>query len=483
MKYVGISSNLYQPLSANEIKLVHEAAVKVLENTGYMVENDEYLKMFSEVGCKVDFEKKIVKVSESILMDYVKKAPSKIRLYGRDSKHDVIIEPNKVVFQQGGTALYIYDRDTGERREGKLEDIAEAIKIADHLENLHILEPPVTAAELEKLNPGEKDINRFFVTANNTKKPFCMGLWEDPKHVIEMATIIAGGKEKLREKPFVGFISTSVSPLKADPGNIDWVKQGVEAGIPVFWAACPISGLSAPMSLAGLLVQAIAEGLFNVFFVQVLKGGAPTVISMTPIGTDMKSLYSLMGYVEMGLMSAALSQVASFYNLPLYCTGGLTESKKCDIQAGIEKSMMTLLAALSGGQYIHDVCGMLDSTSTYSLEQLVIDDVINGMALRVLKGIEINENSLAVEVINSIGAGGEELFLNQEHTMKYMRSEFYKSKLLDRQSWNDWSAAGSKDMYDRARETVTEILKTQEPKKLSDEIIKELKKIFPALIL
>jgi trimethylamine--corrinoid protein Co-methyltransferase len=479
MSVTGFGANLYQPLSMNEVKLIHKAAVNVLGGCGFMVENEECLKRFEEVGCDVDFENQIVRVSEELLMDYVKKAPSRVRLYGRETKHDVVIEPNKVVFQQGGTAVNIYDFETGERRTGKLADIAQAIKIADYLENLHIVEPPVTATELNDLEDGDKDINRLFTTVNNTTKPICMGVWEDPKHTIEMARMIAGGKEELREKPFIGFLSTCISPLKADKKNIDWVKQGIEAGIPIFWIGCPTLGLSAPMSLAGLLVQAVAECLFNVFFVQTIKAGAPTVFSVTPNAADMRTMQCLMGYTEMGVMSGALSQMASFYNLPLYSTGGLTESKTSDIQAGIEKSMMTLLATLSGGQYIHDVGGFLDSTFTYSLDQMIIDDVINGMALRVLRGIEVNKDSLADEVINTIGPGGH--FLYHEHTMRHMRGEMYNSDLIERRIWSEWNDDGAKDMKERAHEKAMDILENHEPVRLPEEMVKAITEKYPAI--
>lgn len=476
MPLCGFSANFYQPLSMKEMQVIHSVSVRILEEVGYMVEHEGALKMLAEAGCKIDFEKKIAKISEEVLINYIKKAPARIRLCGRDSKHDVIIEPNRVFFDGGGGSTKIYDIETGERRDSTLKDLATMSKITDALENVHLMDTPCMPNDVPL---DGIDINRFFATTNNCTKPLMIGIYNDPDKMIRMAYMIAGGEKEFRERPFLSIIVCTISPLKLEPTYVDRIIKYVEAGVPVFLDTCPTTGLSAPMTLAGLLAQINAESLFNVFFPQVIKAGALAFYTVVPSIADMRTAHYCFGAIENAMMNAACSQMATFYNLPLYSTAGLTESKVSDFQAGAEKAMQVLLVALSGAQIVHNTNGMLDSSLIYSADQLVMDNEINGMVIRVLRGIEVNVDTLAEEVIMKVGPGGE--FLTQEHTLRHARSEMFYSKLAVRNTYDEWFKDGCKGMVEKAHEVVLDLVKNHEPDRLPDELVKDLKKEFPEL--
>jgi len=447
-----------------------------LEETVYLVKHAVALKLLEEVGCKVDYNTSIVKVPERVLMDYVKKAPARIRLCGRDPKDDVIVEPNKVFFDGGGGSFKILDIETGERRSSTLRDLATMSKITDALDNVHLLDTPCMPTELPL---GELDINRFFATTYNSTKPLMFGMYDEPDKMIQMAYMIAGSEEAFRKRPFLSMVVCTISPLKMEPTYIDKIIKYAKAGVPLYLDTCPTCGLTAPMTLAGMLAQINAEALFNVFFPQVIVEGAPAFYTVVPTIADMRTSRLCFGAIENAMMNAALSQMATYYNLPMYSTGGLTESKTSDFQAGVEKSMQVLLSAMSGGQIVHDTNGLLDSSLTYSADQLVLDNEVNGMVLRVLRGIEVNKETLAEEVIKEVGPGGE--FITHEHTFKYSRSELFYPKLAVRDNYEEWFNDGSKDMVENAHEVVQHLVKNHQPQRLPDGLVKDLKKEFPEL--
>jgi len=230
----------------------------------------------------------------------------------------------------------------------------------------------------------------------------------------------------------------------------------LEEGIPVVTPAAPVAGSTAPATLAGTLVQLNAEVLAGVAVVQTLKPGHPMLYGAVPTSSDMRTMAFCFGSVEMGLMNAAAAELARFYSIPLYATAGVTESKVPDAQAGYEKATTLALAALAGCDYIHDAVGLIDSGMTISLASYVIDDEICGMALRAIEGINVSDESLAVEVIARVGPGGH--FLAEDHTVEHMRNEFFFPRVSDRSNREAWEAGGYTTGAERAGSLARQIL-------------------------
>lgn len=478
MTFYGIPSGYYKPLSIKEIESIHHTSLKILAEVGFMVDNKKALDVLGQIGCNVDYHNKIVKVDPDILMTTIKQAPARITLYGREEKNNLVIEANRTYYSNGGTAIKTIDIETGERRDSKLEDIAQICKVIDALENIHVIMLPIFPGELSL---DDVDINRFFNALNNSTKHVMGGLYSDKgaRDVIKMAQIIAGGKEELRKRPIITFITCLISPLKLEHNYVNFMFEAADAGVPVVTSVCPISGLTAPMTLAGQLAQLNAEALSGVLLLQAIRPGTPVFYGVVPTIADMRSMGFLFGAVENGLMNAACSQLASFYNLPMYSTGGVSESKIGDAQAGYEKAIGSVMPALAGAQLIHDAAGLLEGSICFSLEQLVLDDEINGMALRAARGIEVNEETLAFDTIKQVGPGGN--YLTQEHTVKYMRSETFFPKVANREIYIEWVKGGKISSWDRARTIAREILKNHEVPKIDRECVREIETQFSNL--
>jgi trimethylamine--corrinoid protein Co-methyltransferase len=289
------------------------------------------------------------------------------------------------------------------------------------------------------------------------------------RQVLEMAIIVAGGAEALRQRPIVSCITSwMVSPLHLDSGVTDILLEWCRHGLPLALSSAPMAGSTSPVTLAGTLVQLNAEQLSGVVLSQLVRPGTPVLAGYIPGLADMRSGGYLGGAVEFGIMQAAAAQLAHFYGVPIYGSGGMTDSKLPDAQAGYEKMATFLLAALGGCHYIHHALGMIKDMSTASLEQMVIDDEIVGLAMRALRGVEVNDEALAVEAIDRVGPGGH--YLMDAHTLQFMRSEFFYPALAERSNRAAWEAAGKQDIRARAAARVAELLAAHQPPGLPPEV-------------
>lgn len=475
----GCYSGLYRPLSVNDIETIHRATMQVLGETGFRVDNERALSLFQEKGARVDLTAKTVQLDEDLIMEYLKAAPSRIVLYGREEKHTLAVEANRTFFGTGGTALTVYDRNTGQKRPAKIEDIAAIARLVDTLEHIDWYCLPVFPNEIPK---EDADVNRFFAGLKNTSKHVMGGIYgsrSGAREVISLARAVAGGAERLRERPIISVICSTISPLTLEGHYVDFYFDLVEAGIPIAPSCTPIAGATAPITLAGTLVQINAEALCGIIMGQVIRKGAPVFYSIVPTTADMRTMDFIFGAVENGIMNAACAQLAAYYNLPMYSTGGVTDSKVFDVQNGCEKGMNNLLPAMAGAQLIHNAAGQLDSSMTVAYEQYVIDNDIIGAAKRVLRGIRVTPETLAAEVIASVGPGGN--YLARAHTVRNMRHELFMPGVSVRLNYDAWEKNGRKGALENAREYVEKTLATHRPYPLPEGLEEELKLAFPQL--
>ncbi|HET90238.1 MAG TPA: trimethylamine methyltransferase, partial [Chloroflexi bacterium] len=282
----------------------------------------------------------------------------------------------------------------------------------------------------------------------------------------------------LRERPIVSFITSwMVSPLLFAADVTTLLIETCRQSIPVVLSAAPMAGSTAPVTLAGMLAQLTAEQLSGVVLTQLVRRGAPLLIGPIPAAADMKTGRYLGGSAEFGLANAAMAQIAQFYNLPIYNSAGMTDAKIPDVQAGFEKAMSAVLAALAGSNFVHHAAGMLENMNTVAAEQFVIDNDILGMAMRVVRGIEVNDETLALDAIDAVGPGGH--YLMAEHTLRHMRSEFYyPSVVVDRQGREQWEQDGGLDARQRARQLARDILAHHQPEPLDPTIVRQIRQQF-----
>ena len=451
----GLAGGSFKPLTEESISRVHQTVMRIIEEIGFEVNSETALRAFEEAGGRVDREKHRVRLPQERAMELIRMAPSEIRLCGQDEKDDIFLGGNRVYAGTGGTALYMYEPDSGQKHLATLEDLKRITKLVDGLDNIHLFMLPTYLSEL----PVEQvDVNRFFAGLDNTTKHIMGGVYtlDGVMQVIRMAEIVAGSKEALRQRPLISMVTCSISPLKMDGHYGDLVIAIAKSGIPLVCPAEPLCGATSPVTLAGNLVIQTVDSLMGVMLTQVVNPGTPVIFGSVATNTDLRNLKYLAGSVEMGLLNAAGAQMSQFYRLPYYATGGMTDSKVLDAQSGYESAITNLLCALAGSNFIHDAAGLMEFALTMSCEKLVIDNEILGMVMRAVEGIRVDDDTLAFDLIKQVGPGGN--FVTAKHTRHFMRDEHFQSVLSDRSSREEWEAGGSKTTWERAAETVREII-------------------------
>jgi len=466
-----------KPLSQEDISLIHQATLEILEETGFQCQSQKALEIFDQGGAKVNYDTKCVRVPANVVEKCIASSPSRIVLGGRDESNDLILEDSRVYFGTGTVARDTLDLETGEQRPSTLNDIAKLSLLADALENTSFLTVSCTPHEL----PVEQwDPNGVYACLSNSGKHVSVAVWHPDgcRDAIELAAIIAGGHKALRERPLLSIIAAVFSPLAMDSLNTDMLLMAVEYGVPIIPTTAPVCGATAPITLAGGILLTNVEALEGVILSQLASPGTPVLYADAISIADPRYLSSAPGAAEMGLINAAGAQMAQYYKIPIYATSGMTDAKVPDAQSGYEKALSSLVVALSGGNYIHDAVGVLGFGTTVSYEQYVIDDEINGMILRIVKGIEVNEDTMALDLIKSVGPGG--VFCSQKHTVKHLRSELFFPKVSDRLPTRDeWLSKGGKDTRERTRDIAKEILRKHQPVPIPADVDKQIRESLP----
>lgn len=467
----------YNLLSQEELFQIHEVSLKILWRTGFLISHHPTLELLESMGAKVDWKNKRAFVPSDLVQKCVEKAPKEFYFYGLKEGEEIHLAPDQVHFGTGGKAIYVLDLHR-KKRPATLWDIASLGRLADEMEyvDFHII--PTNALDV---NVNNLDVNGFYHSLSNTGKPVMGGIYNKKglEKVIQMASCLAGDKKKLQEKPFVGFITAITSPLKIEESAMEILTIVAKNALPLVVSTAPIAGATSPITLSGTLAQQNAEALMGIVLSQVINPGAPVFYSAVPCIMDMRSGSFLMGSIESGMMNAALAQLARYYQVPCYITVGVTDSKVPDSQAAHESATTCMLAALAGGNFIHQAFGFLDGALTMSYAQFIIDNDIVGSCLRVLQGVDIDDETLAFDVINEVGPGGN--FLTQQHTLKHMRSESFIPRVSHRQDYQNWLASGGKDSWKTADEIGMEILKGSRESYISVDMKKELRGLFPEI--
>ncbi len=456
MEQVPLIGGRIRLLSEAALRTIHATAGAILSKTGIRVSDNRTIEILAGAGADVSKDGR-VRFPPRVIDEALEAVPDRVILYGRNDVPPLDLGGKRVYLGTGGAAIRVLDLETGRAREPKLADLADIAWLVDHLDNIHFFLRPVVARDV----PAERlDLWKFYTCLANTRKHVMgsAGSAETARNVIELAAQIAGGNESLVERPIVSFVTSwMVSPLTLDTEATDVLTTVVERGIPVALSSAPIAGSTAPATLAGLLAQVHAEQLSGIVLTQAIRRGAPVLYGPVPAVADYHTMGYAGGAIESALLNAACAQLAHFVEVPIYSDAGLTDSKIPDVQAGYEKGMNILLLALTGGNYIHHTAGMLESMLTVAYEQYIIDNEINGMALRALRGIDVSAETLAEDVIAAVGPGGN--FLTRPHTLRHIRTEeYFVPTVADRRNRAAWEGDGSLDARERAREIAGEIL-------------------------
>lgn len=458
------SSPRFRVLSEGHIEALHLATLEVLERTGVEVLEEEALSLLREEGADVEGTSR-VHIPPYLVKKALSTAPEKVTLCTRDGRRTVCLEDSKCFFGTGSDCPTILDPFTGKRRPFTKEDVGRAALLADALPNLDFHMSLGLVSDAPRLT---SDLHQFEAMLLNTRKPivFTAHNRENMADMISMAEVVAEGADPLRRNPFICLYAEPVTPLKHIGLAVKKLLLAAEKQIPVVYTPCPMAGGTAPCTLAGTLVVANAEVLSGLVLHQLKKPGAPFIGGGVPSIMDMSSAILSYGAPELSLLSAAFTELMHSYALPMFGTCGCSDAKILDEQAAIEATLSILMSALSGANLIHDI-GFLEYALLGSLEMVVLSDEVIGMTKRILRGIEVNEDTLALEVIHQVGPGGH--FLAEEHTLRHFRKEYFSPRFLDRQNYAKWMASGEPPMRERLNKEVRRILTAYTPEEIPPE--------------
>lgn len=466
-------------LTPKQVQQTHEASLEILENTGMLVHHEKARAILARHGCKVDSETQIVKFPRKVIEDVRKLTPPKFTFHARDPKFDRTIPDDRPIIVTGSSAPNIIDPITGKERRSRSEDIANIAHLINDLAGYDVFSISVLADDAPS---GQFTISRLYPALKNCLKPVRSTATdvEDAEKVLRMGNLIAGGEASYRAQPFITHhFCPVVSPLTMDIASTDMIIYFTEKRLPVYPSIVPNAGLTSPMSLAGTLAQGNAEFLAIDAFMQMIVPGTALIYSTLPTVADMRSGAYASGGIECGMLHMAFAQMARFYSVP--CGGyiGLTNAKVNDAQSGFETGMSSV-AAMLGGADMLNMAGLLDALKAFDFAKAVIDDEIALMLKRIVRGIEFNEQNLALDVIHEIGPGGT--FLTHDHTVQWMKKAAILPKVADRDSRDTWEGKGSQTAHDRALKRAHDILAHKNPAVFGQEIETRLRQEFPGLV-
>lgn len=461
----------YSFLTAEQIQEIHLATLDILETVGVRVLHGEGVQLLKDAGCWVEGTN-IVHIPNWLVEECIRSAPSRITIYNRRGDAAMYLEGNNSYYGLGTDLIYTYDLKTGETRASLLADVANASRVADYCEDIDF-----TASFAL---PGDVPTNSMYLHCaktmmESTVKPvfFTAAGKEDLDFILEIAETIAGDADALRKKPFIIQYSEPTPPLTHSYGAVNKVFTCAERGIPICYPPGALIGASTPVTLAGAITQANAEALSGVVLHQVRVRGAPIISGWAVAALDMRTTSFLYGAPEFRLTNSAFADMYHYYGLPMWSTVG-SDANMLDAQGSMELALGILMSALDGANLIHDI-GYLGQGKLGNPASIVMGNEIVSYVKRVMRGFDINKETMALDVIRQVGPGG--YYLGERHTLDHHRKELWRPKVANRDNMDIWVEKGSKSYEERLIEEAIRILETHQPEQLPEDILQRINEI------
>jgi trimethylamine--corrinoid protein Co-methyltransferase len=458
-------------LERSDVEKIHATSVRVLEEVGVKMDHPEALRVFRNSGCEVDDAKKVVKIKESLVKEQLKHVRKTFDIYSRDLER-MEVGADRFYMLSPSDNAYLVDMNTSRRRPGSIEDCRQMARLVDALEFYHICCTPLLPQELPATIRG---LTASVETLKNMSKHYLPEpvTAAEVKYLIEMGEAVAGGKEELTKKPVISSYVCPTAPLVFPDISLAVVLGYASRGLPVTISSAPIAGLGSPITMAGTMAIQTAENLAGITLTQLVRKGCPQLYGGSALSFDMATGTLAHGAIEFSVFSLAEAQMARYYGVPHYGAGGLTNSKLGDTQAGYEKMATTLLSYHAGADLAVE-CS-LENHGLYAAEDLILQNEISGIVLRTGRAFEVNDETLAYDLIKKVGIGGD--YLAEKHTRTNMRRDYWYPPLTDRTSYETWVTKGAKDFRTRANERAKQTLADYQPARLDAGISKKLDQI------
>jgi trimethylamine--corrinoid protein Co-methyltransferase len=450
---------LLKTLSDEEKKIINDEAIRILEEVGVNFSGEMALSTLEKGGAKVDYDKEIVFISRDMVTAALATAPKEVFFGARDPSQDFTIPRATSLYNLDGCGVYVYDYALGKRRDALIQDVADAAKVFDSVELGNLAWPPVSPVDIPQ---GSESIYSTVTCYRNTSKHVQdeVKTRAEVPYVVEISGVLAGGKDKIKERNMYSVTYCTIAPLTHDQEMMEATMDISRYGAPINIYPMPASGTTGPGSLFYNIAVGIAEALSAVVLFELYSPGCPVVMGSAIGSVNVRTGSFLEGMPETVLQLCASKEMADYYGLPSIIAGCISDAKMPGMQSSIEKVLTSLPLALLGTDIIQGI-GLLESSMTLSLEQILIDAELARLNTRMRAGIDVSPEKNLFEDVKAVGPGGH--FLKQKSTRKLFKTdEYYNSDFLDRGTYDDWLADGSKELTDKAHERVIEILAAEQ---------------------
>ncbi len=477
----GAAGGRFAPLTGAEVETTHETALELLETLGLSQATPSMVEKVTAHGGRLTEQGRLI-FPRDLVEAALAGARRDVTLFGRASGTDLDLSGDRLHFSSGGASPSIVDLETGLYRDATTRDLYDAARLVDVMENIHHFSRSLVARDAP--DPLLMDINTAYACLSGTQKHVSVSATE-PEHIAALANIchlIAGGEAAFRARPFMTImVCHVVPPMRFATEACETLEAAVRAGFPVQIISAGQAGATSPASIAGSLVQAVAETLAGVVFAWLVDPNARIIFAPKPLVADLRTGAMCGGGGEQAVLMAGAAQMGRFYDLPTSSIAGITDAKTADAQSGYEKSLAVTLAAQAGSNLITQACGMQASLLGASLEAYVIDNDMLGAIMRSVRGIEATEENLSAQVIRDVCLG-EGHYLGHLDTLARMKADYAYPAIADRRSPREWEEAGAHDIRHVARERAKEILAAHHPKPFSDGIDDALRAEYDILL-
>ncbi|WP_247716978.1 trimethylamine methyltransferase family protein [Gymnodinialimonas ceratoperidinii] len=446
----GMAGGTLKVLTEAQVQQIHEAALQALETIGLADAPPSGIAAMVGVGAIHGADGRL-RFPRQVVEDALGQAARGITLPGRDPAHDLHLTGTKVHYGTAGAAVHIVDPASNSYRESTAQDLYNAARITQVLDNVNFFQRPMVCRDVA--DNLEMDLNSIYASVAGTTKHVGMS-FSDPSHVapcMELIHMLAGGEEAWRARPFISNSNCFVvPPMKFATESCETMEHCIRAGMPVLLLSAGMAGATAPSTIAGAVTQATAECLAGMVYVNAIQPGHPAIFGTWPFGLDLRTGAMCLGSGEQALLSSACAQMHQFYGLPGGAAGGASDSKMPDMQAGWEQMCSNVMAGLSGLNMVYEAAGMHASLLGFCLESLILSDDLIGQAMRCVRGIEVNEETLALDQMAEVCLGGTGHYLGTDKTLALMQCDFVYPTLGNRMSPKEWEENQKPDLMSAA---------------------------------
>lgn len=474
----GLPGGRYQPLSQEGIERIHQAVLDALETIGLADAPQSGIDYMTAAGAILGDDGRL-RFPRALIEDTIASANRSITLYSRDGKNDLDLSGSNVHFGTAGAAVHVVDVEGRIYRDSTVKDLFDAARLTDKLDNIHFLQRPMVCRDI--IDNREMDLNTIYACCSGTTKHVGTSFTEVgfARDAFKMLHMIAGGEDAWRARPFVSNSNCFVvPPMKFATESCLVMEECIHQGMPVLLLSAGQAGATAPAPIAGAIVQAVAECLAGLFYVQSIKPGHTAIFGTWPFVSDLRTGAMSGGSGEQALLTAGCAQMHRFYNLPGGAAAGIADAKLPDMQAGWEQATSNVMAGLSGLNMVYEAAGMHASLLGFCLESLVLGDDLLGQAMRCVRGIEVTEDTVSVDVIRQTCMGGPGHYLGSDQTLSVMQTEYIYPELGDRTSPKEWDELGKPDLIQKAIARKEAILSEASSARFAPEVDRAIREAF-----